>query len=118
MTDRYMGRQYRAAPSPPIGAHHKLSGVDKYRRCDREDGGPYQIVSTVAIDSTPDIPVRRKVRLICTRSGRLVRETWSDAATGVYQFRNIRRGPWTIITHDYTGTYNAVVADHYSADLP
>ena len=79
---------------------------------DIEDGGKYCVQGTVGIDSTPDIMVHRKVRLFCTRTGRLVREQWSDPVTGAYLFEHVRIGPWTIMSHDYTGNYNAVVADN------
>jgi hypothetical protein len=117
MTDRLICRQRRAAPLPTIGYTLRYA-IETIRLSDRQDGGNYQIVSTVEIDSSPDIPVHRKVRLFCARSGRLVRETWSDAATGAYEFRHIRRGPWVIVAHDYTGTYNAVIADPMLANLP
>lgn len=79
---------------------------------DFQDGGAYKVQGTVAIDSTPDMPVRRKVRLFCLASGRLVRETWSDPVTGSYLFEYIRQGPWLVVAHDYTGSYNAVPADN------
>lgn len=82
---------------------------------DQNDGGVYFVTGTVAIDSTPDIPVHRKVRLFAARSGRLVRETWSDPVTGEYRFERIRIGPWLVVAHDYTNSYNAVVADNILA---
>ena len=54
--------------------------------------------------------VQRRVRLFCRKSGRLVRETWSDAS-GNYTFKQIRSGPWFVLSHDHTGEFNAVVAD-------
>lgn len=79
---------------------------------DAQDGGKFKVQGTVAIDATPDIPVRRKVRLFCLQSGRLVRETWSDPVTGAYLFDCIRQGPWLVVSHDYANSYNAVVADN------
>lgn len=83
---------------------------------DWQDGGRRKVSGTVKIDSSPDIPVRRKVRLFCAVSGRLVRETWSDPVTGAYSFEYVRPGPWMVTTHDYTGSYNAVVADNILAE--
>ncbi len=82
---------------------------------DTVDGGPYHVTGTVAIDSTPDIPVHRKVRLFDAKNGRLVREAWSDAVTGAYAFEGVRLGPWLVVAHDYTNSYNAVVADNILA---
>ena len=79
---------------------------------DAQDGGTFKVQGTVAIDATPDIPVKRKVRLFCLQSGRLVRETWSDPVTGGYLFDHIRQGPWLVVSHDYANSYNAVVADN------
>lgn len=83
---------------------------------DWQDGGRSKVSGTVKIDSSPDIPVWRKVRLFCAVSGRLVREMWSDPVTGAYSFEYIRPGPWMITAHDYSGTYNAVVADNITAE--
>jgi len=74
-------------------------------------GGLYSVPGTVAVAGTPDAPVARKVRLVDLRSGRLVQETRSDQA-GNYSFDYVTRGPWTVLAHDHTGEYNAVVADN------
>lgn len=98
-----------ALSGPPSGG--RVIGAAVFTK-DAHDGGVYKVQGTVAIDSTPDIPVRRKVRLFCLTSGRFVRETWSDPVTGGYLFEYIRQGPWLVVAHDYTGSYNAVVADN------
>ncbi|MFN4325247.1 MAG: hypothetical protein ACK4FP_05105 [Azonexus sp.] len=94
---------------PPLGG--RLAGVATTVK-DTQDGGTFKVQGTVAIDATPDIPVKRKVRLFCLQSGRLVREAWSDPVTGAYRFEYVRQGPWLVVSHDYTGSYNAVVADN------
>ena len=76
------------------------------------DWGTYNVAGTVKIDSTPDIPVKRRVRLLDGLTYRVVAETWSDPVTGGYSFPNVRIGPWLIVAADYTGDYNAVVADN------
>lgn len=78
------------------------------------DGGAFKVAGTVAIDATPDIPVKRRVRLFCRVTGRMVAETWSDAVSGAYLFESIRVGPWTVVGYDYADSYNAVVADNIS----
>lgn len=76
-----------------------------------EDGGLYRVAGTVAVSGTPETPVARRVRLIDTLSGRLAYEQFSTP-TGNYSFDNVRAGPWTVLSHDHTLEYNAVVADN------
>ena len=71
----------------------------------------YKVVGTTGVAGTPDVPVARKVRLLNTKNCQLVREVWSDAG-GNYRFDAVARGPWTVLAHDYTNEYNAVVADN------
>lgn len=89
---------YRYLPSPNA-------------RLDTLYGGRYQVAGTVAVAGIPDVPVARKVRLLHLASGRIAREVWSDLA-GNYSFSYVAAGPWTVLAHDYTGEYNAVVADN------
>lgn len=83
---------------------------------DLQDGGGYCIYGTTELDADPtDVPVRRRVQLYDQRDGRLVRETWSDAATGSYRFDHIRGGDGTryfAVAFDHTGDKRAVVADN------
>lgn len=76
-------------------------------------GGAGRVAGTVKEAATPsDLPLRRKVRLVDQRSGRIYGETWSDAATGEYAFENIdETRTYYVISHDHTGNYNAVVKD-------
>lgn len=75
-------------------------------------GGPGRIASTVEVKATPaNTLVRRRVRLFDERSGRLVRETWSDATTGAYAFEGLALRKYTVISHDHTGAHRAVIAD-------
>ena len=83
---------------------------------DMQDGGGYCIYGTTELDADPtDVPVRRRVQLYNQRDGRLVSETWSDAATGAYRFDHIRGGAGTryfVVAFDHTGDKRAVVADN------
>lgn len=84
---------------------------------DLEDGGQYRIAGTVKVKGTPNVPVHRRVVLINERSRRIVRETWSDAATGAYVFDGIRGGvTYTTLAYDYTGNYRGVLADNLTAE--
>ena len=75
------------------------------------DSGPYRIAGTVAIDGTTPTPVRRRVRLFVKSNGRVIRETWSNAGTGAFEFPGLEMQPYIVMTEDYTAFYNAVVAD-------
>jgi len=72
---------------------------------DREDGGVLSIVEPV---TRMNSPVSRRVRLCDQRSGRLVREQWSDPATGLVTFADLREGPWLLYALDHTGEFEAV----------
>lgn len=81
-------------------------------------GGKGRIIGTVKIDADPtDTPVGRRVRLVHERSGALVRDTVSDAASGVYLFDNINIDEkYTVITYDYQNNYRAVIADNITPE--
>lgn len=76
-----------------------------------------RIVGTVKRKDTPEnVPLSRRVRLYRDRDGMLIAEKWSDAA-GNYQFDYIEEGEaYTVIAHDYTKTYRAVVADNINLE--
>lgn len=66
--------------------------------------GAYRIPpGTVKKDGTPDVPVRRRVRLVDQATGRFIRETWSEAVTGAYAFNYIAPGVYTVYALDHTG---------------
>ena len=64
----------------------------------------------MAIDGTPAVPVRRRVRLLHECTGRLVREVWSNE-DGTFEFANLALAEYIVLTDDHTRLYNAVVAD-------
>lgn len=74
-------------------------------------GGQCHVAGDVAIAGTPDAPVSRRVRLFDKASGALMRELWSDAVSGAYDFVNIRDGAVIVTAEDHTAIYNAVVSD-------
>lgn len=84
---------------------------------DAADGGHYRIAGTVAIDDNPDIPVSRRTRLYHQQSGRLVREMWSAAGTGAYEFRDLRLQQYFVVAHDHTNYYNAAIKDTITPEL-
>ena len=82
-------------------------------------GGQGRIPGTVKKDADPaDLPLRRRVRLIREIDGRVIRETWSDAATGEYLFTGVsEHETYTVISYDHAHEYRAVVADNITPDV-
>ena len=81
------------------------------------DGGEFQIVGTTKNKATPsDLPVARRVRLHEQISGRLVRETWSDATTGAYSFTGLRLTTYYVVSFDHTGAFGGVIADNLTPE--
>lgn len=79
------------------------------------DGGTFSISGSVYLKGPPQVVASRRVRLHDRISGRCVRETWSDAATGSYAFPAIKTGLYYIVAFDHTDAYNAVVKDRIQA---
>lgn len=73
------------------------------------DNGAYRITGTTKNTGTPELPVRRRVRLHDQPTGRPLREVWSDAITGAYSFDWIRQGAFYITAFDHTGSYGGVI---------
>lgn len=85
--------------------------VDTLAR-DIEFSGRGRIAGTVKVKGTPNVPTKRRVRLLRDRDFLLVRETWSDPVTGAYAFHEIdERHTYTVIADDYEGNFRAVLAD-------
>ena len=88
-----------------------------YRSVDLQDGGTGCVSGTVMVDSTPDYPVWRRLRLFCERDGRLVREVWSDPGTGAYTFDSISLAlTYTVVAYDHTGYFNGEIRTGVRAD--
>ena len=90
-----------------------------YRTRDLSDlGGTGRIAGTVKVDSNPDYPVWRRVRLFDQRDNRLVAETWSDPVTGTYSFDYINPDRlYVVVSYDHTGVYNAEILDALTPEL-
>lgn len=96
-----------------VGAHQSLL-------CDIEDGGTGELFGTVQqhVDGGANLRLRRRVRLHDQRSGRLIRETWSDPVTGAYRFTDLKIGPeYCAIAFDHEGQFTGVVADRLQAEV-
>lgn len=67
---------------------------------------------------TPNVPVRRRVRLHDQTTGRLMREMWSDTATGVYQFTRLPAGTYFVTAFDHTRSYGGVIETDVVLPVP
>jgi hypothetical protein len=109
----------RQVPPGSIPATPSLRSFDTYAvRLDIYFSGKGRITGTVKQKATPsNVPLRRRVFLLDETTNLIVRDTWSDAATGAYSFDAIdmnRR--YTVITYDYENNYRAVIADNIVAE--
>lgn len=81
--------------------------------------GPYSISGTTKVEAgAVDTPVRRRVRLHDQPTGRILREVWSDAATGAWTFEAVRAGIYFVPTFDYTGVYNGEITTDIVVPTP
>ena len=80
--------------------------------------GTYRITGTVKEKGPQiDVPVSRRVLLIDERANFVVRETWSDPATGAYAFLHINPEiQYLVISYDYQQNFRAAVADNLTAE--
>lgn len=99
-------------PSASILLRREISTRDLSEFC-----GAGRIAGTVKVDSTPDYPVWRRVRLFDRRDNRLVRETWSSSETGAYSFEGINPArTYVVIAYDHTGVFNAEIRDNVTPE--
>ena len=64
-----------------------------------------------------DLPVRRRVLLFDERANFVVRETWSDAATGAYAFEYLNPDVrYLVMAYDHQQNFRATVADNLTAE--
>jgi hypothetical protein len=71
------------------------------------DGGNLSVIEPITrLNAVPPQP--RRVRLLDSVSGRIVREQWSDPVTGLVDFQNLREGPWDLYAKDHTFEFEAV----------
>lgn len=86
---------------------------------DTVHGGRGSISGIVRRAAGPvDLPVRRRVRLHRDVDGMMLRETWSDAATGAYQFADVNPAlKYTVISYDNEREHRAEAADNIPPDV-
>ncbi|WP_315127197.1 hypothetical protein [Comamonas antarctica] len=107
---------FATAPIPPWSVS-KLPAPIAFR--DFEFGGRGRIFGTVKEKGTPvNVPLRRRVRLVRESDNALVRETWSNAATGEYSFTGIaERYTYSVISYDHLANYRAVISDRLTPEV-
>ena len=77
-----------------------------------------RVKGTVTTKGSPNQPVHRKVRLIRERDGVVIREVWSNAATGEYDFQYVDEAQrYTVVSYDHLHNYRAVIADNLTPEL-
>lgn len=97
------------------------AGVPEFAVCryyagvarDVEFGGAGRIWGTTTTKATPsNMPTKARVVLLHQRSKQLVRETWSDPATGAFAFEGIdTRQEFLTLAEDAAGAYRPVAAN-------
>lgn len=108
----------RIAASAPVHAFSTSAPSAIATARDVEFGGAGVVSGTVKRDADPvDLPMRRRVRLFDERSGLLVREAWSEAATGAYSFAGLdATRTYTVVAYDHEHHYRAVIADNMTPE--
>jgi hypothetical protein len=74
-------------------------------------GGLYKIAGTTTVLGNP---APRRVRLYAQNDGRIYAEQITGP-DGLFEFRNLDIGPWTVVGIDDTGTQNGVIFTHINA---
>ena len=83
-------------------------------------GGNGTVYGTVDRKGSPaNVPLRRRVRLHSDITGAVVRETWSDAATGAFAFTGIDPAQrYTALAYDHEHNFRAEAADNLTPEAP
>ena len=107
----------QAAGLPSGQYSTKLIG-DNIRVRDEYFGGHGRVRGTVKLKNTPtNTPLARRVYLMRDEDMKVVRTTYSSAATGDYEFQWIdKTKKYTVLSVDYEHTLRAVVADNLTAE--
>lgn len=80
--------------------------------------GPERLTGTTSKVGSPNVPVRRSVRLHDQASGFALRQTWSDAVTGAYEFVGIRAGTYYVASFDHTRFHNGEITTDIVVPVP
>lgn len=110
-------RPAQIAVSAAVEAFHTRN-ITGLRSEDILHGGLGRVYGTVKEKNTPvNTPLRRRVYLMDQRSRLVVRETWSDAVTGEFEFRFVKEGiKWFVYSLDHEGHYVSTSADNQESE--
>lgn len=85
---------------------------------DVEYGGPGTVYGTTKTKGTPNLPTKARVVLLTQRGKMLVRETWSDHATGYFEFRGIDTNQqFLTLAEDVDGNFRPVAANRLTPEV-
>lgn len=106
-------------PGQAFGSVTPISRAGAIKLRDVYYGGRGFIVGTVKEKASPaNVPLRRRVWLMRERDGTVIRETWSDPATGAYAFANVDETQrYSVLTFDHLRNHRAVIADNLPAEV-
>ena len=107
-----------AAASAPVPTHSTPLTPRLQLARDVEHGGPGTIYGTTKIKGTPNLPTKARVVLLHQRSKLPVRETWSDPATGYFEFRGIDTNQqFLTLAEDAEGHFRPVAANRLTPEV-
>ena len=99
-----------SVPPPPPAGVLLMQGLAEAGYSAYTDTAVARVAGTVKkqTDADTQTPVARLVRLHCQHTGRMVAQTWSDAA-GAYAFDRVGPGRYMVLSLDHTGAFAGVV---------
>ena len=109
----FVGRPLMAASAGAAAPYSGPKLLSLQKSGDYIHGGKGFIAGTVEEKATPNIPLRRRVRLHRDVDGMMVRETWSHATTGAYTFTDINPAyTYTVVAYPVTGENLPALVHH------
>lgn len=120
-TGLVIGQKLVSAPNPPAmpgtpryipGSQPTDARVERHRYYQfTRFGGEYMLAGATTVLNNP---AAKHVRLYDQLTGALVREQYTGD-DGRFEFRNLSKGPWTVVGIDDTKTYNGVIYTYVDA---
>ena len=104
----------RIAADSPVPPHSAASAPPLLLARDVEFGGTGRIYGTTKIETSPTVrvPTKARVSILRGHDKLLVREVWSDPATGAWEAAGLdTRQDFVVLAQDAAGNYQPVAAD-------
>lgn len=106
------------AASTGVAAFQALGPSCAATARDVEFGGAGTIYGTTKTKGTPNLPTKARVRLLRDRDALLARETWSDPATGAFDFPGIDTNQkFTTLAADANDDFRPVAAGQITPEV-